>query len=190
MIRNKINQKQLNRHIGKKLQTRPHKQTEGNPPFTILIIEDNAGDEYLIKKAINDFATSNLDTNNLSTSNTEKTITIHTFHDGQKALDFLRNQSAKSESLRPDIILTGFHLAKLNGLEMIQTIKKDPNLQDIPIIVMSNSLNIKDIVSCYAHFAAGFIIKPLEYDALKRKIHTLINYWSEAVVLPNRFYFE
>lgn len=99
--------------------------------------------------------------------------TLEVVNNGEEALEFL-----KKNSIPPDIILLDLNMPKLNGIEFLRLIKSDPRLMYIPAVVLTTSLNNKDLFECYKLGIAGYILKPLKYEDYLIKIKYMIDYWS------------
>ena len=83
--------------------------------------------------------------------------------DGHELMNYLyhrRQFSAPERSPRPGLILLDILMPKKNGLEALTEIKADPELKDIPIIVLSTSQSPKEASEAYALGAYGFVTKP------------------------------
>jgi CheY-like chemotaxis protein len=98
---------------------------------------------------------------------------IHEAKNGEHALEFL-----KTKNNAPDIIILDLNMPKLNGLEFLAILKKDPTLKYLPAIILTTSCNSVDIKQCYKIGIAGYIIKPLKYEDYLHKIQKLLEYWS------------
>jgi CheY-like chemotaxis protein len=112
---------------------------------------------------------------------------IYRCTDGDEALDFLYHSGDYVDSRkapRPSIILLDLNLPGTDGREVLEQIKQDEALKTIPVVVFTTSSNPKDIESCYRKGVNGYIIKPIDVTKLRRTLQILIDYWFEAVVLP------
>lgn len=138
-------------------------------PLNILLIEDDAADEAFMREAIHE---SNVRSN------------LHVVRDGIEALDFLRDSSQTEPFSRPDIVLLDLNIPKREGIDVLKEIKRDADLKDIPVIVLSGSLNPKDMYKAYQEQACSFIPKSLEFDQFKDQFEKVALYWS-TVVLPS-----
>ena len=94
-------------------------------------------------------------------------------NNGEDALKLLENK----EEL-PDIILLDLNMPKINGIEFLSMIKKDPMLQYLPIVILTTSNNHKDRLECYKLGIAGYVLKPLKYKEYVSKIEKLLADWS------------
>ncbi|MDD3030114.1 MAG: response regulator [Alphaproteobacteria bacterium] len=138
-------------------------------PFSIVLIEDNPADVILFKKALTECGYE---------------VDVHIFHESDSALDFLHNYETKFHNRRPDLVVLDLSLPKKNGMGLLKTIKKNSSLQSIPIIILTNSISLKDMVEAYRHGAAGFIQKSVDLSEYMDYIAVVIKYWSKVVVLP------
>jgi CheY-like chemotaxis protein/plasmid maintenance system antidote protein VapI len=139
--------------------------------LNVLLIEDDAADELLTRRA---FADSSIDVNLL------------TLHDGASALEFLRNRTTIVDFPRPDVILLDLNIPKHDGASVLREIKRDREINDIPIIVLTNSINFTEMLACYKSYASGYICKPFDFEIFQNSIQAFAKYWSQCVVLPNR----
>ncbi|MBL0941985.1 MAG: response regulator [Alphaproteobacteria bacterium] len=142
---------------------------KGDAEINILLIEDNPADEFIIRKFIKECP---------NPSN------IFTVHDGQQALELLRNQPHTSQFTHPDIIILDLNIPKRDGHTVLKEIKRDPRIQAIPVIIVTNSLKREEMIEVYRRYASGYICKSSDLDLFKSQIQSLIHYWSFAVVLP------
>jgi two-component system, chemotaxis family, response regulator Rcp1 len=132
----------------------------------ILLVEDNEGDIILTKEALKEAKIKN-----------EVSVAM----DGQEALQMLYNASSL-----PDIILLDINLPKIDGLEVLSTIKKDERLKKIPIIMLSTSSSERDISASYNNYANCFITKPVDLSKFLDVIKTIEDFWISIVKLPKR----
>jgi CheY-like chemotaxis protein/DNA-binding XRE family transcriptional regulator len=139
--------------------------------LNILLVEDDAADELLTRRAFSECSVN---------------VNMFTVHDGVAALDFLRNKCTSVDFPRPDIILLDLNIPKRDGATVLREIKRDRDISDIPVIIMTNSINFQEMISCYKAFAAGYICKPFDFDIFQNSIESLARYWAQSVVLPNR----
>ncbi len=79
----------------------------------------------------------------------------------------------------PDIILLDLNMPKMSGLEFLSLLKSDAKLRYLPTVILTTSINRKDVTSCYEAGIAGYLLKPLKYEDYVRKIKHLLNYWND-----------
>ena len=111
----------------------------------ILLVEDNSGD---VRLSIEAFKGSNLSHH------------INVTQDGVEAIAFLRRNDAYSQVPRPDIILLDLNLPRKNGMEVLEEIKLDDALKDIPVIIFTSSENDVDVLLAYKNQADAYLVKP------------------------------
>lgn len=131
----------------------------------ILLIEDNPRDVEMTLRALK----KNRITNNIKVVN-----------DGAEALDFLFNKGKFSDMEipnRPRIILLDLKLPKVDGIEVLRTIKNDPQLKVIPTIILTSSREERDIVESYRLGVNSYIVKPVEFDTFVEAIREIGLYW-------------
>ncbi|MDH3660143.1 MAG: response regulator [Alphaproteobacteria bacterium] len=106
---------------------------------------------------------------------------------GREALDYLfrRGQYAPpAEAPRPGIVLLDLNMPGIDGREVLATVKNDDGLRPIPIIIMTNSNDERDVTTCYAIGANTYIQKPLDWSEFSEATRRLREYWFDIAVLP------
>jgi len=129
----------------------------------ILVVEDLFEHMLIIKNA-------------LKKSNIENQVFI--VMDGEEAIDFLFNQG-KYESIekapKPDIILLDLKLPKFNGLEVLEKIKDDSKLREIPVVILTSSKKDEDIIKTHELGAKSYIQKSIFIESDTNKIEKLFD---------------
>ena len=138
-------------------------------PIEILLVEDNPGDVRLTREALRDGKVRN----NLSVAD-----------DGVEALAFLRRTGKHANAPRPDLILLDLNLPRLSGREVLAQIKEDPELQSIPVVILTTSQAEQDIVRAYQLNANCYVSKPVDLDQFITVIKSIENFWLTVVKLP------
>jgi len=82
------------------------------------------------------------------------------------------------------LILLDIHLPKVDGLEVLETLKKDPDLKSIPIIMLTTSSRDEEIVKSYAGGANSYVTKPVDFEEFVKKIKYMKLYWTIVNSLP------
>ncbi len=134
-------------------------------PFHILLIEDNEAHAELIIHGLQD---------------TEMPVTVHHVMDGERALNYLLRQGTFSEpetAPRPDLVLLDLRIPRVDGLEVIKTIKTEPALLRIPVVVLTSSDADADIAGSYDSHANGYLVKPLDFRRFTQLLKDIVNYW-------------
>jgi CheY-like chemotaxis protein len=133
--------------------------------ITILLVEDEPAHAEIVRR--------NLDTTRVA--NTLKHVS-----DGEEALDYLYRKngfSATDSSPCPDLILLDLRLPKVDGLQVLKTIKTDPALKNIPVVVLSTSSSESDVAMAYSNGANSYLIKPVDFRQFGALLETLVEYW-------------
>lgn len=141
-------------------------------PIDILLVEDNEDHVDLTLRALKN--------NNLIND-------IHVVKDGQDALDFIYHRGKYEDTRkypRPGLILLDIHLPKLNGFEVLETLKKDPDVKSIPIIMLTTSSRDEEIAQSYAVGANSYVTKPVDFEEFAKKIKDMKLYWTIVNSLP------
>lgn len=144
------------------------------PNHSILVVEDSDIDYETTLRAF---------------KNANMVNPVHRCEDGEEALDYLfqRNQYSDSgKSPRPDLILLDLNLPGTDGREVLEEIKNDTKLKGIPVIVLTTSLDDKDIEKCYGTGANSYIQKPVDLQGFFTAIQKLKDFWFEVAVLPKQ----
>ena len=100
--------------------------------------------------------------------------------DGQAAIDYLYRKEAFADPLaspRPGVILLDLRLPKVDGLEVLKTIKSDPGLATIPVVVLTTSAAEADMVKAYDLHANSYLVKPVDFPQFVALLDTLGYYW-------------
>lgn len=104
--------------------------------------------------------------------------------DGEDLMDYLLKRGAHVDAPRPGLILLDLNMPRKDGREALREIKADPDLRNIPVVVLTTSGEEEDILKTYDLGANSFIRKPVGFDALVRIIDTIGQYWFQVVELP------
>jgi CheY-like chemotaxis protein len=109
------------------------------------------------------------------------------FQDGDEALEYLLRQGEYQDlnAASPVAILLDLNLPNTDGREVIQVVKQTPNLQTIPIIVLTTSNSLYDIQTCYQYGANCYMLKPMGVSAMQQTVQVLFQHWFQFTVLPS-----
>jgi CheY-like chemotaxis protein len=113
---------------------------------------------------------------------------LYTVFDGQELMDYLRRKgkySSPASVPRPDIILLDLNMPKKDGRQALKEIKTDPQLKDIPVIILTSSKAEADILKTYKLGANSFVTKPVTFESMCEIVKKLGEYWFQIVRLPN-----
>ena len=125
-------------------------------PLTILHVEDNAAHAELVRRSLENHRVINR---------------MHHVKDGEEALDFLFRRGAYSDpriSPRPTLILLDIRLPRVSGLEVLDQIDADPDLNRIPVVMLTTSSAEADVMDAYARHVNSYVVKPLDFGKFPR----------------------
>jgi two-component system response regulator len=131
----------------------------------VLLVEDNPDDAGLVIRE--------LKKNNLGNK------LIH-LSDGAEALDFLFVRGKYFERKiedKPKVILLDLKMPKVDGLQVLRTIRGDERTKFIPVVVMTSSREEKDIVNSYSLGVNAYVVKPVGFDNFSRAVAELGLFW-------------
>lgn len=131
----------------------------------ILLVEDNASDVELTRRAIS----KNRIANDLVVVN-----------DGQAALDYLYGEgefAGRDTSVQPALTLLDLKLPKLDGIEVLRRLRADPRTHRLPIVILTSSKEQEDLTASYNLGANSYIRKPVDFHAFSEAISNLGLYW-------------
>ncbi len=131
----------------------------------ILLVEDNPDDEALTLRALRKNSVTN---------------PVRVARDGVEALDYLFAQGAfghrQGEPL-PAVVLLDLKLPRLDGLQVLERIRRDQRTRLLPIVVLSSSREKPDLLKAYPLGANSYIVKPVDFDEFVRTVGQLGLYW-------------
>ena len=140
----------------------------------ILLVEDNPDDELLTLRALHAGQVAN---------------EIIVARDGAEAVDFLFGSGAytgrRVEDV-PELILLDLKLPKLDGLEVLQSIRSDDRTCHLPVVILTSSDEESDILQSYQRGANSYIRKPVDFIQFTEAVKQLKLYWLVLNVPPPR----
>jgi len=146
-------------------------RTEMAKSIEILLVEDSKGDVGLIEEVFEDAKIRN---------------NLRVVEDGEEAILFLRGEGQFSGVPRPDIILLDLNLPKKDGREVLEEIKRDDSLKNIPVVVLTTSKAEEDILKSYNLHANAYVTKPVDFDQFIKVVKSIEDFWLEVVKLPSK----
>jgi Response regulator containing a CheY-like receiver domain and an HD-GYP domain len=143
-------------------------------PITILLTDDDEEDLQMTLEALRESRLGN---------------DLRITRDGEELMDYLHRRGRyadPSDSPIPGLILLDLNMPKKDGREALAEIKADPDLRQIPVIVLTTSQAEEDIFRSYDLGVNSFITKPVTFAGLVEAMKVLSQYWFEIVELPHR----
>lgn len=132
----------------------------------ILMADDDADDRFLLKAAFEDNDVPN---------------PLLFFEDGERLLHYLSDLPSEGQ---PVLIFLDLNMPKLDGREVLHTLRANKFWNSIPIIIFSTSNAPDDIRSAYQLGANSYIVKPSSYEGLKEIILNVQKFWLNTAALP------
>ncbi|MFO7585736.1 MAG: response regulator [Anaerolineales bacterium] len=137
------------------------------PYCSFFLVEDNVADAELVMRAL---------------KKAEKSVQVYLARDGEQALQMLNNWPGTFPN--PLVILLDLKLPKIDGLELLKSIKTDEKLKAFPVIVLTSSNQTQDIQKAYQNGANSYVTKAIDFDEFSRNIETIQKYWCKLNVFP------
>ena len=131
----------------------------------ILLVEDNADDEKLTLRAFKKQGLRN---------------PVVVARDGAEALDYMFGTGAhagRNVSEQPALILLDLNIPKLDGLQVLKRIRADGRTRQVPVVVLTSSVEEQELAASYALGANSYIKKPIDFDKFVEVAGTLGLYW-------------
>ena len=131
----------------------------------ILLVEDNPKDIELTLAALAKCQLAN---------------DIVVVRDGADAIDYLYRRNAHGERSvgDPAVVLLDLKLPKVDGLEVLERLKSDPQRRQIPVVMLTSSREESDLVKSYELGVNAFVVKPVDFNAFFEAIQDLGMFWA------------
>jgi DNA-binding response OmpR family regulator len=131
----------------------------------ILMVEDDPKDVELTLTALEDYNLTN---------------EVIVARDGEEALDYLycRGPYRMRTNENPAVMLLDLKLPKVDGLEVLQTIRADPKLKMLPVVVLTSSREERDMVTSYKLGVNAYVVKPVDFHEFVNPIKELGVFWA------------
>lgn len=145
--------------------------SEGEREVQVLLVEDDPGDVLMTREAFQDHKLRN---------------ELHVVNDGEQALQFLRQEGEFAGRPRPDLVLLDLNLPRMDGREVLQAIKSDPELSSIPVVVLTTSEAEDDVLRSYSLHANAYVTKPVDFERFINVVRQIDDFFVTIVRLPRR----
>jgi CheY-like chemotaxis protein len=141
-------------------------------PFSrILLVEDSRDDVELITGSLASF---------------HVTTPIDVVRDGAEALEYLerRGKYAQRPPGNPIFVLLDLKLPKISGLEVLQRLRANPELKNVPVVVLTSSREEADLVRAYDLGTNAYVVKPVKYDEFAHAVKEIGLFWAMLNTTP------
>ncbi|MFB9235071.1 response regulator [Plantactinospora siamensis] len=144
---------------------------DGRSPIEVLLVEDDPGDVLMTQEAFEEHKLRNR-------------LTV--VSDGDEALAYLRREGQFTDVSTPDLILLDLNLPRRDGREVLEEIKNDETLRQIPVVVLTTSQADEDILRSYRLHANAYVTKPVDFDRFITVVRQIDEFFVSVVKLPPR----
>ena len=135
----------------------------------VLVVDDSDDDVVLLKEAFKECPLVNF---------------VQTVEDGEAALRYLRRQRPFKSAKRPGLVLLDINMPKKNGFEVLAEMRADPQLSNVPVVILTTSKQESDILRAYASGACSFIAKPVNFEKMQQIAQQFAIYWTRVANIP------
>jgi CheY-like chemotaxis protein len=131
----------------------------------ILLIEDNPKDVELTLVALQRSRLAN---------------EVIVLRDGAEALDYLRceGEHCYREKGHPAVVLLDLKLPKVDGLQVLAEIKKNDQLRQIPVVMLTSSREETDLLKSYQLGVNAYVVKPVGFQDFLQAVQELGGFWA------------
>lgn len=138
-------------------------------PINILMAEDNMDDVELTREAL-----------------TDSKMAINLVHviDGVEALAYLRKKPPYIDAIEPDLLLLDLNMPRMDGREVLNEIRSDPQLRSLPVVVLTTSGSHEDVAAAYELNANCYIQKPVDFEQFVTVVKSIEQFWFTVVKFP------
>jgi CheY-like chemotaxis protein len=140
-------------------------------PIEVLLVEDDPGDVLMTREAFEEHKVRNR---------------LNVVSDGADALAYVRREGEFADAIRPDLILLDLNLPKRDGREVLKELKTDPDLREIPIVVLTTSSAESDVLASYQLYANAYVTKPVDFERFISAVKQIDDFFVSLVKLPRR----
>ena len=106
--------------------------------------------------------------------------------DGVEALAYLRGEGEYEGRERPDVMLLDLKLPRMDGHQVLEAVKADPDLASIAVVVLTTSSAETDRAKAYQRHANSYLVKPIDYTRFQQLVYDLSMYWGMWNYFPQQ----
>jgi CheY-like chemotaxis protein len=139
--------------------------------YPILLVEDNPDDILITQRAWKKGLIKNR---------------LYVVNDGEQALEFIYKKGEFTDAPTPSLMLLDLNMPKVDGFEVLKTVKQDKNLKKMPIVVLTSSRDNTALDRAFDLGCNSFIVKPVGYDNFLEAVIDIQRYWIQISEIPPR----
>ena len=145
----------------------------GYQQVEVLLVEDSAADAEMTLRTLKRRGIANL---------------VEWVRDGTEALDWLhcRNEYAHRRNGFPKLVLLDLKMPRMDGLQLLEIMKADPDTRAIPVVMMTSSREEGDLLASYGLGVNSYVVKPVDFGEFAERISQVGMYWVIANQTPMR----
>jgi CheY-like chemotaxis protein len=139
--------------------------------YPILLVEDNPDDILITQRAWKKGLIKNK---------------LYVVNDGEQALEFVYKKGEYTDAPTPSLMLLDLKMPKVDGFEVLKTVKQDEVLKKMPIVVLTSSKDNSALDRAYSLGCNSFIVKPVGYNNFLEAVIDIQRYWIIICDIPSR----
>ncbi|THF84813.1 response regulator [Deinococcus sp. KSM4-11] len=132
----------------------------------ILLVDDNPNDLELALNAFGEIGSDGVE------------FEVSVAGSGEEAIAMIRAALRQGQEHLPDLVLLDLKMPQMDGLAVLDAIRAQPDLRDIPVVMLTTSGEDRDIRDSYAHGASAYVIKPMDFAQFREAMHTIRSFWT------------
>lgn len=141
-----------------------------NRTVRVLVADDNEDHRFLIERALRGIE--------------DVDLQVASVVDGEEVLEYLERRGRYTTQLRPHVVLLDLRMPRLGGLDVLTRVKGDPELQRIPVCVLTSSDRRDDIDEAYARGTNSYVVKSDDLHDIREGLASVSQYWGVVAALP------
>lgn len=127
-----------------------------------LLVDDNPADLLLAREVFED----------------QQRVNVVTRGSGDECLAYLRNPNTS----RPDVVVLDLNMPGMSGFDLLKILKDDPELRNIPVVILSTSDDPRDVSQAYSLHASSYMVKSVNFSDFVSQIDVFLDYWQRCRV--------
>ena len=137
----------------------------------VLVAEDNEDHLFLTTRA-------------LKQTNHGLRLEVQGVRDGEEALDFFYRRGKFENAERPHLLLLDLKMPKVDGLQVLERLKSDPELRSVPVVVLTSSDRPEDVEETYRRGGNSYVTKPVTPNGMRDGLREITDYWMNVAAIP------
>lgn len=142
-----------------------------NRTVRVLVADDNEDHRFLIERALRNV-------------NDGVELEVDSVADGEEAIAYLERRGDYASRPRPHVMLLDLRMPRMGGLDVLTRVKGDPELQAIPVCVLTSSDRRDDIDEAYRRGTNSYVVKSNDMHDIREGLASVSIYWGRVAALP------